>query len=376
MCNNGSGRNPSKSRKRLESDSSVPSVAAVTASHDPFAFQFNFTWRLQPPTKEIITDLTNIVREHLLFFYRKNNLKPERIIFFRDGVSEGEFEFVVKSEIQAIRNACMMLEAAGTYQPKLTFLVVQKRNHTRFFPIDKKDSEDRNFNVPPGTIVDTEITHPTAVDYYLVSHASIQGVARPTKYRKLWDDANMQEDELEELTYHLCHLFSRCTRAVSYPAPTYYAHLAAARAKHAKSRIGRFYVGKENIRIFGNGRRFRTDWRRLSIPEPDREAEEDVNSTVPCAICEDYGIVQPCGKCSVRIHTKCEIEIEDQVICSLCSRTDAIRDQRESAKTGLEKQAAKMLALSQQKLPPIKVGQNVVVKVPDDLLPEMCLQLK
>ncbi|KAK4871929.1 hypothetical protein RN001_016053 [Aquatica leii] len=74
--------------------------------------------------------------------------------------------------------------------------------------------------------------------------------------------------------------------------------------------------------------------RGLSIPEPDREAEEDVNSTVPCAICEDYGIVQPCGKCNVRIHTKCEIEIEDQVICSLCSRTGAIRDQRKSAKTG------------------------------------------
>ncbi|KAK4875911.1 hypothetical protein RN001_012333 [Aquatica leii] len=79
----------------------------------------------------------------------------------------------------------------------------------------------------------------------------------------------------------------------------------------------------------------------------------------------NYGIVQPCGKCSVRIHTKCGIEIEDQVICILCSRTDAIRDQRESTKTGLEKQAAKMLALSQQKLPPIKVSQNVVVKVPD-----------
>ncbi|KAK4879816.1 hypothetical protein RN001_007962 [Aquatica leii] len=91
--------------------------------------------------------------------------------------------------------------------------------------------------------------------------------------------------------------------------------------------------------------------RGLSIPEPDREAEEDVNSTVPCAICEDYGF--------------CGIEIEDQVIRSLCSRTDAIRDQRESAKTRLEKQAAKMLALSQQKLPSIKVGQNVVVKVPD-----------
>lgn len=29
----------------------------------------------------------------------------------------------------------------------------------------------------------------------------------------------------------LCHLFTRCNRSVSYPAPTYYAHLVAARGK-------------------------------------------------------------------------------------------------------------------------------------------------
>ena len=33
------------------------------------------------------------------------------------------------------------------------------------------------------------------------------------------------------LSYYLCHLYSRCTRAVSYPTPTYYAHLVADRAR-------------------------------------------------------------------------------------------------------------------------------------------------
>lgn len=210
---------------------SVPSVAAVTASHDRNAFKYNITCRLQQSTQEIITDLANIVREHLMYFEKINKRKPDRIIFFRDGVSEGQFEIVVNSEVQAVRRGCAMLDPSGNYKPKLTFLVVQKRHHTRFFPTNPRDSEDRNCNVPAGTVVDTEITHPTALDFYLVSHASIQGVARPTKYRKLWDDNDMQEDELEELTYHLCHLFARCTRSVSYPAPTYYAHLAAARAK-------------------------------------------------------------------------------------------------------------------------------------------------
>ncbi|XP_074030996.1 protein argonaute-2 [Leptinotarsa decemlineata] len=209
----------------------IPSVAAVTASHDPKAFKYNICWRLQPPKVEIIEDLEAITVEQLKYFYEKNRgMKPERIVFFRDGVSEGQFDQVRQAEIRAIRSACKKVQASD-YEPKITFLVVQKRHHTRLFPTNPRDSEDKNFNVPAGTCVDTTITHPFLQDFYLVSHASIQGVAKPTKYCTLWDDNDMSHDEIEALTYHLCHMFTRCNRSVSYPAPTYYAHLAAARAK-------------------------------------------------------------------------------------------------------------------------------------------------
>lgn len=33
------------------------------------------------------------------------------------------------------------------------------------------------------------------------------------------------------MTYYLCHIFNRCPRAVSIPAPVYYADLAAFRAR-------------------------------------------------------------------------------------------------------------------------------------------------
>jgi len=210
----------------------IPSVAAVTASYDATAFRYNFCWRLQSARQEIIEDLENIVQEQLLAFYRVTKYYPERIIFFRDGVSEGQFKEVMNMEVQAIKRACRKMGTPDTYKPQITFVVVQKRHHTRFFPTNPRESDDRNMNVRAGTVVDTDITHPTALEYYLVSHASIQGVARPTKYRVLYDEATMNEDQLEELTYYLCHMFSRCTRSVSYPAPTYYAHLAAFRARH------------------------------------------------------------------------------------------------------------------------------------------------
>lgn len=73
---------------------SIPSVAAVAASHDATAFQYNMIWRLQNPREEIVVDLKNIIIEQLKFFFIKTRHKPEKIIVYRDGVSEGQFQQV------------------------------------------------------------------------------------------------------------------------------------------------------------------------------------------------------------------------------------------------------------------------------------------
>lgn len=117
-------------------------------------------------------------------------------------------------------SGCQQYRSNPVYKPKITFIVVQKRHHTRFFPPSNSDlgkGDRKNNNVPPGTIVDTNITHPNECQFYLVSHESIQGVARPTKYCLLRDDSNFRLDDLQALTYSLCHFFARCTRSVSYP---------------------------------------------------------------------------------------------------------------------------------------------------------------
>ncbi|XP_014259236.1 protein argonaute-2-like isoform X1 [Cimex lectularius] len=236
----------------------VPSVAAVAASHDPKAFLYNMIYRIQPPREEIIKDLENIMREQLMVFYKRTNHKPHAILFYRDGVSEGQFKKVIDEEVLAIRRACKKL--SKEYEPLITFLVVQKRHHTRFFP-GPNDAEGKNKNVPAGTVVDTEIVHPTELDFYLVSHASIQGTSRPTKYHLLCDDSNMSEDDLEEITFYLCHLFTRCTRSVSYPAPTYYAHLAAFRVRSYIDNAG---INLSNLKYEEKKREIKPDFAQSS----------------------------------------------------------------------------------------------------------------
>lgn len=189
------------------------------------------SWRLQDPRIEMIMDFQNIIEEKLRIYKSKRGKLPEKLLYYRDGVSEGQFQEVLSIELNAMRKACQSVDPENGKKVKITMVVVQKRHHTRFFPGQSGIGDPKNNNVPAGTIVDTEITHPNEWQFYLVSHQSIQGVARPTKYCVLHDDSNISVDDLQALTYNLCHLFTRCNRSVSYPAPTYYAHLVAARGK-------------------------------------------------------------------------------------------------------------------------------------------------
>ncbi|KAG5308673.1 AGO2 protein, partial [Acromyrmex insinuator] len=218
-------------------DNKKPSIAAVVGSMDAHPSRYAATVRylnyfIEFYNKHIVIGAySHIDKELLIMFYKSTGgYKPHRIILYRDGVSEGQFLTVLQHELTAIREACLKLEI--DYRPGITFIVVQKRHHTRLFCADKKEQSGKSGNIPAGTTVDVCITHPTEFDFYLCSHQGIQGTSRPSHYHVLWDDNHFESDELQCLTYQLCHTYVRCTRSVSIPAPAYYAHLVAFRARY------------------------------------------------------------------------------------------------------------------------------------------------
>ncbi|PSR84669.1 Protein argonaute 1B like [Actinidia chinensis var. chinensis] len=226
-------------------EDSSPSIAAVVASQDwPEVTKYAGLVCAQEHRQELIQDLFKswqdpvrgtvtggMIKELLISFRRATGQRPQRIIFYRDGVSEGQFYQVLLYELDAIRKACASLEP--NYQPPVTFVVVQKRHHTRLFANNHSDRNavDRSGNILPGTVVDSKICHPTEFDFYLCSHAGIKGTSRPAHYHVLWDENKFSADGLQSLTNNLCYTYARCTRSVSIVPPAYYAHLAAFRAR-------------------------------------------------------------------------------------------------------------------------------------------------
>lgn len=71
-----------------------------------------------------------------LYLRNTNGRFPTRMIFYRDGVSEGQFENVLVEELAAIQRACSDVRPGE--EPAITYIVVQKRHHIRFKPSDPR----------------------------------------------------------------------------------------------------------------------------------------------------------------------------------------------------------------------------------------------
>ena len=135
-------------------DTTSPSIASVVVSIDLEGGKYQALHRNQKYRQEIIAGLTEMTKDHLRAFYRTTGAKPVKLIFYHDGVSDGQFAAVRLEEIAALK-ACSELQK--DYQPKITFIVVQKRHHTRLFPKNREGASGKGENVPPGTMVDRTI---------------------------------------------------------------------------------------------------------------------------------------------------------------------------------------------------------------------------
>ncbi|XP_030869999.2 piwi-like protein 2 isoform X3 [Gorilla gorilla gorilla] len=143
----------------------------------------------QMPHQEIVDSLKLCLVGSLKKFYEVNHCLPEKIVVYRDGVSDGQLKTVANYEIPQLQKC---FEAFENYQPKMVVFVVQKKISTNLYL-----AAPQNFVTPtPGTVVDHTIT------------------------------------SCEWLTFKLCHMYWNWPGTIRVPAPCKYAHKLAFLSGH------------------------------------------------------------------------------------------------------------------------------------------------
>lgn len=84
------------------------SIAAMVASIDRHLGQWPATLRSQKSKQEMVSDIGDMLKIHLGHWkvLGKHISFPENIIMYRDGVSEGQYDDVLKIELPMLRQAC------------------------------------------------------------------------------------------------------------------------------------------------------------------------------------------------------------------------------------------------------------------------------
>ncbi|ELR56701.1 Piwi-like protein 2 [Bos mutus] len=152
--------------------------------------------------------------------FQVNHCLPDKIVVYRDGVSDGQLKTVASYEIPQLQKC---FEAFENYHPKMVVFVVQKKISTNLYL-----AATENFATPsPGTVVDHTITSCEWVDFYLLAHHVRQGCGIPTHYVCVLNTANLSPDHMQRLTFKLCHMYWNWPGTIRVPAPCKYAHKLA-----------------------------------------------------------------------------------------------------------------------------------------------------
>lgn len=107
---------------------------------------------------EISQNINTATMAALRAFKTQHGVLPQRIIFYRDGVGDGQIKQVHQIEVASLRQMLDETYAKrGDGQlPKLAFIIVSKRVNTRIF-LNKGQNVE---NPVSGTVVDNCITLP------------------------------------------------------------------------------------------------------------------------------------------------------------------------------------------------------------------------
>jgi len=194
-------------------------VTGVVASYTPdFARYFNV---VRPSSEKQISNLGELLQNAIENFKHKNNVKPKHVIIYREGLSDGQIDSLSRWELEQVRKVLDV---------NFAYVIVTRKTNTKIF------HNDNGFwhNPPPGTVVDSHIVRPGETvnqdgisgkryDFYLISQGTTQGTVSPAHYHVTFDSTTLGNEDIQRLSYKLCHIYYNWSGTIALPAPIVYA---------------------------------------------------------------------------------------------------------------------------------------------------------
>ncbi|THV67390.1 Piwi-domain-containing protein, partial [Aureobasidium pullulans] len=176
-----------------------PSMAAMTVLMNTNATRYAAAIETNGHRVEMITD--EKIKKHIISLIKNGwsrqvaqGKPPATVVYFRDGVSEGQSSQVIDQEVAAMKKVFAKINVV----PRFLVIIASKRHHVRFFP---RSGGDKNANPLPGTLVETGVTRSFENDFYLCAHTATKGTARPVHYNILLKEPQWPQEKIHTLIY-------------------------------------------------------------------------------------------------------------------------------------------------------------------------------
>eukprot|EP00826_Nyctotherus_ovalis_P029899 TRINITY_DN2371_c0_g1_i2.p1 TRINITY_DN2371_c0_g1~~TRINITY_DN2371_c0_g1_i2.p1 ORF type:complete len:887 (-),score=199.48 TRINITY_DN2371_c0_g1_i2:104-2764(-) len=200
---------------------------AMSSSYD-LCFTKYYTQAIKVTNDQrVATSIGNQIVNALKQFQSKNSSSlPELIVIYRDGLTDRNRSGAQIGELKAVYNSIQ--QNFDNYKPKLTFALINKKLHTRFYmkASNSKTNKSKDSvlaNPQAGTIVDTGIVDPRRYEFLIMPQHVNEGTGMPSRITVLYDSSKLPIAAFEELTNALCYGYYNWQGAIRTPAPCKYA---------------------------------------------------------------------------------------------------------------------------------------------------------
>ncbi|TVU24267.1 hypothetical protein EJB05_26688 [Eragrostis curvula] len=177
------------------------SIASVVAALNwPKVSKYETVVLSQPHNEGIIQDLYTadgggVVGKLLRAFHSKTKRRAERIIFFRNSVTESQLDHIFLEEVRAIKQACASL-AVG-YEPPVTFLVVSP---VEYEEVGEMANKIQQVHPETGDGENCIVPKPE----FWCRHAGAKGFNSVVRYRVIYNENEITLLQLQAITKMLC----------------------------------------------------------------------------------------------------------------------------------------------------------------------------